>query len=589
MLRILPLGKIFPEYYQAAAATLKRLLLAQYMQSNTTMLRGKDMVENSFQLLPDVIAASPLESLRGFAPGVPAIITAAGPSLKENIKQLKGKEKEIIILAVDSAVPTLLENGITPHFITTMDYRHRNADFLWGNLEKLSSCALIFLGLTTPFIPKLLPGKKFAVYDEAPVNSWFNRMTGGHLPIKNLSSVAHLSLFAAQLMECNPIIFAGLDLSWTGPVDQATVKKEDLQQVPGIKEEEILTTPNFLVMIDKFEKMMESSVTTFIDSTEGGARLQHTLLMPLQQSLATYGQGPLQLPVLPENVSSAAIRNTCLTRLAETRKNLLTLRQEYLTIKEQADWACNFLNNHIQQNKPLRVSQQLADTVNFLKQRHAELVSSAGSDELNATAHLLDILLAKQRLASHGKRIEWQKKYPDKSGISALLVDMLFHQMQASDMLEAISWFMQRVETALARIELSAHPPEIEQNSSGDALLHIGKIYFDSFDLLQARQVFITLLERQPEHGQAYYYLGKIHLLLRQLPVAMDHFRAARSLSPELGNIIDAIIADISAEFLENAKDRIKRKRHGARKYLQDILPGFPDYEEAQLLLASIN
>ena len=51
----------------------------------------------------------------------PAFLVSGGPSLDENIHHLSKAQGKGVIIAVDSVLPTLLENGITPDFVTAID------------------------------------------------------------------------------------------------------------------------------------------------------------------------------------------------------------------------------------------------------------------------------------------------------------------------------------------------------------------------------------------------------------------------------------------------------------------------------------
>jgi hypothetical protein len=53
--------------------------------------------------------------------GVPAIIVAAGPSLNKNIGELKKAVGRACIIAVDTALKPLLNNGVIPDFLVTVD------------------------------------------------------------------------------------------------------------------------------------------------------------------------------------------------------------------------------------------------------------------------------------------------------------------------------------------------------------------------------------------------------------------------------------------------------------------------------------
>ena len=52
---------------------------------------------------------------------MPAIIVSAGPSLNENIEELKKAKNKAFIIAVDTAMKPLLRNGIIPDMYAIID------------------------------------------------------------------------------------------------------------------------------------------------------------------------------------------------------------------------------------------------------------------------------------------------------------------------------------------------------------------------------------------------------------------------------------------------------------------------------------
>ncbi|OQY37479.1 MAG: hypothetical protein B6229_08420 [Spirochaetaceae bacterium 4572_7] len=53
-----------------------------------------------------------------------AIITAAGPSLENSIEEIREKQKNATLIATDTTVPALLEYGIKPDIIISIDCQH---------------------------------------------------------------------------------------------------------------------------------------------------------------------------------------------------------------------------------------------------------------------------------------------------------------------------------------------------------------------------------------------------------------------------------------------------------------------------------
>src|SRR5204863_1237303 len=72
--------------------------------------------------------------LAGAAQGRPAIVVAAGPSLRRNLHLLKrpGIRDRFVIVAVQTVLKTLLAKGIRPHFVTALDYHEISRRFYEG-------------------------------------------------------------------------------------------------------------------------------------------------------------------------------------------------------------------------------------------------------------------------------------------------------------------------------------------------------------------------------------------------------------------------------------------------------------------------
>ncbi len=65
----------------------------------------------------------------------PAVIVSAGPSLRKNKHLLKGLREQAAIIAVQTTLQPLLEMGVEPHFVTSLDYHEICTRFF----EKLPS------------------------------------------------------------------------------------------------------------------------------------------------------------------------------------------------------------------------------------------------------------------------------------------------------------------------------------------------------------------------------------------------------------------------------------------------------------------
>src|SRR5690606_28411622 len=110
------------------------------------------------------------------------------------------------------------------------------------------------------------------------------------------ASVANASLAIAAYLGCNPIIFLGQDLAYTDGKHHAdscggtTLKEDDdLIEVEGIDGNKVFTNSvwhTFLMWMEKF--IIHNPNKTYIDATEGGAKIHGTDIIPLRQAIEKY-------------------------------------------------------------------------------------------------------------------------------------------------------------------------------------------------------------------------------------------------------------------------------------------------------------
>ena len=75
-----------------------------------------------------------------FPEDIPAIIVAAGPSLKKNVDLLKEVKGKAVTIVVDSAINTVMAHGIVPDFAITVDTNKELKNF---TAEELSDVFLL--------------------------------------------------------------------------------------------------------------------------------------------------------------------------------------------------------------------------------------------------------------------------------------------------------------------------------------------------------------------------------------------------------------------------------------------------------------
>ncbi|MBA3603387.1 MAG: motility associated factor glycosyltransferase family protein [Parachlamydiaceae bacterium] len=156
------------------------------------------------------------DALFGKLQGVPAIICGAGPSLAKNIETLKTLKEQAVIFAGGTAMNALNAAGMNPHFGVGID----------PNPEQVTRI-IMNSAFEVPFLYRnrmhrealnLVHSDKFYIsgangYD---LPSYFEKGCGVEgKEVDEGCNVINFSLDLARAMGCNPILFVGVDLSYS--------------------------------------------------------------------------------------------------------------------------------------------------------------------------------------------------------------------------------------------------------------------------------------------------------------------------------------------------------------------------------------
>lgn len=169
---------------------------------------------------------------------VPAIICGAGPSLGKNSKLLGTLRDKALIFAGGSALNALNAAGFNPHFGAGVDPNP-------AQLERLMTSQ----GYGVPFFYRnrmnhaafmKIHGAKLYVpgaggYETAEYFDEKLKIPGANEPIDEGHNVVNFCAEIAYAMGCNPIIFVGMDLAFTGAQQYASGVIED----PSLSEKHV--------------------------------------------------------------------------------------------------------------------------------------------------------------------------------------------------------------------------------------------------------------------------------------------------------------------------------------------------------------
>lgn len=141
-----------------------------------------------------------------------AIITAAGPSLEDDIETIREQQKESTLIATDTTAPVLIEHGIKPDIIISIDCQHIS---YYHFLKKIPRDIPLVLDIASPrklsslfdTVYFFTSGHPFSQYVSKNYKSFPNLNTSG-------GSVTHAALSLADALNAKDIYLYGADFSY---------------------------------------------------------------------------------------------------------------------------------------------------------------------------------------------------------------------------------------------------------------------------------------------------------------------------------------------------------------------------------------
>ncbi|MDI6703306.1 MAG: DUF115 domain-containing protein [bacterium] len=297
------LERRFPEYYRAVRDALHQASIFASKSLSTSIKLASIVQRNVLKNLVHMVRRPGVDSLFGCFSGIPGIIVASGPSLDKNVRDLYGAKGHALIACLDTSISTLLHHGIKPDLVVTLDPSKKNYDYYFKDID-LSGVNLV-ASMTT--YPKIISRHKGTIFLANPENGLV-RFLGDTISFNGLvpkggGSVAHFTFNLVRCLGCDPVIFVGQDLAFDGKKTYTEFvpdqKKEDIQReiaekgtvwVEGIDGNPVLTSQVLSDFLRWFEIVIRFTKhkTTYIDSTEGGAKIKGTHIMSLKEAINNY-------------------------------------------------------------------------------------------------------------------------------------------------------------------------------------------------------------------------------------------------------------------------------------------------------------
>lgn len=357
----------------------------------TLVINGKRTAENVSQNLAWYVGTPDLSRLKDAYKGKPAVIVSAGPSLRKNKHLLPEVVGKACIIAVQTTLQPLVEMGVEPQFVTSLDY-HDICTRFFEKLPKSLKTELVAEPKATNRIFDLNPGPLSLLGNDF-AEVMLREMKLNKTTLRAGATVAHLAFYLAEHLGCDPIIFLGQDLGFSDNLcyspgtsyedvwrpelsrfctvemkqwDQIVRDRHILRRVPDHSGRPMYTEERLFTYLQQFERDFLRSKSRIIDATEGGVAKRGAAAMTFAEAIAQYCTAPLDTTVPPNPGMDFSRIGECvssLTKRADEASEIEQIASQTLPLLEE-------IRDHVQNQD--RVNRAIA-RIDSIRKRLTEI------------------------------------------------------------------------------------------------------------------------------------------------------------------------------------------------------------------------
>lgn len=190
---------------------------------------------NFVQSIQHVIKSPLLSEFADSCKNTSGFLVGTGPSLEHSLDGLRKVQNSSVIVAADSALRTLKENGITPHIVICLERHIYTADFF----KEIDTTDMILV--TTPVIhADVYNSFKGSIIHVARPNNFLPWIYPDSPVTKGRTMcVAHLGFLALRELGVDNIYLVGNDLSFAPDTNQSHVSGYEWNYLQDVYEEQL--------------------------------------------------------------------------------------------------------------------------------------------------------------------------------------------------------------------------------------------------------------------------------------------------------------------------------------------------------------
>lgn len=293
--------RLFGGSYKSFMETFRTAAVRKIESLYTRTCFQKLWTRNSIINFKEVISSSNmLQEKKKFFAGKPAIIAAAGPSLDEELENLRLiRDKGLAyIFSVGSAVNTLISNGIPPHGICIYDPGANTNEVIRIVKERGLEIPLIFGSSVYSGAVQEYPGCKLHILTSQDTVSYYflKHRDGEELhAVIDAPSIAIIALQMLVMLGCAPIILVGQNFAFKDgryyarsieyngrPGELCNSDLDNFLETEDVHGGRVLTSRLFNHMRNQMEMYIShTGCRDIVNATRDGARIEGTRYKPL--------------------------------------------------------------------------------------------------------------------------------------------------------------------------------------------------------------------------------------------------------------------------------------------------------------------
>jgi hypothetical protein len=364
---------IFKDSYLEFWKEIRDINKHAQLNINTAIAFGKRMIENTLKNSKYLSYSNTIQELQTIVPqDLPAIVVSAGPSVRNEIENLKRAKGKAIIIAVDRILDYLLDEGVEPDLVATIDpkkpvqYFSRRTDVTIPLLSFIESNHEIF---------DAHKGRKIICNCASFLSEVYIRSEKEVPKMITGSSVATTAFAACLELGLKNIILVGQDLAYDGGLSHAGSINEGEETwrdtyVEGMDGTMIRSRTDWKEFVLWFQDVIKIyPELNVIDVKQKGARIKGAAVMTLKEAIDQYGKkdGEYHLDIEDLKVDMTLDMNKCMTNyFSESIQDLTRIMDRTKNALKICDALIKECNRNIVTTKTEEYHKKLNKAINHI-------------------------------------------------------------------------------------------------------------------------------------------------------------------------------------------------------------------------------